>query len=99
VSLGSFVTRGLSTVPDFERTARDYMAMPEKGFDKPFFIGHGLNDADVPWSLTEPYVEELKANNEPLTFKSYDTDHSGTLLESQKDTHPFVRKLFRKGRR
>jgi hypothetical protein len=53
-------------------------------------------DADVPYALTEPYVEKLKANNEPLTFKSYDADHSGTLLESQKDTHPFVRKLFRR---
>ena len=31
---------------------------------------------------------------EPLTFKSYDSDHSGTLLPSQRDTHPFVRRLF-----
>ena len=99
VGLGSFLSRGLSSVPDFARTARDYMGMPEKGFDKPFFMGHGLNDTDVPYSLTKPYVEKLKANGEPLTFKSYEADHSGTLLRSQKDTHPFVRKLLRHGRR
>ena len=53
-----------------------------------------LVSTDVPYSLTIPYVEKLKANHQPLTFKSYNSDHSGTLLKSQKDTHPFVRKLF-----
>jgi hypothetical protein len=48
----------------------------------------------VPYGLTKPYVDKLRANHEPLTFKTYDKDHSGTLLASQKDTHPFVRKLF-----
>ena len=62
-------------------------------------FGHGLNDSDVPYALTKPYVKKLKANDEPLTFKSYEADHSGTLLESQKHTHPFVRKLFRQKRR
>src|SRR5215218_4359912 len=97
--LGSFFSRPLSTLPHFARTARSYMAMPESGFDKPFFMGHGLKDADVPYALTKPYVDKLRANHQPLTFKSYDADHSGTLLESQTDTHPFVRKLFAQKRR
>ena len=71
------------------------MAMPERGFDRPFFMGHGRNDADVPYGLTIPYVRVLRANRQPLTFKAYDSDHSGTLLASQKDTHPFVRRLLR----
>ena len=41
-------------MPNFARTARDHMAMPEQGFDKPLVMGHGLNDTDVPYSLTEP---------------------------------------------
>jgi hypothetical protein len=93
-SIGSFFTRRLDTLPNFARTAKRYMAMPEEGFDRPFFMGHGLDDVDVPYGLTKPYVDKLRANDEPLTFKSYDADHSGALLESQKDTHPFVRKLF-----
>ena len=92
--VGTFFSGRLITLPNFARTVRNYMAMPEQGFDRPFFMGHGLEDADVPYTLTKPYVDELKANHEPLTFKTYDADHSGTLLESQKDTHPFVRKLF-----
>jgi hypothetical protein len=95
VSIETFFTRNLATLPNFVKTTDTYMAMPESGFDKPFFMGHGLKDMDVPYNLTKPYVDELKANHEPLTFKTYNKDHSGTLLASQKDTHPFVRKLFR----
>jgi hypothetical protein len=73
------------------------MAMPEKGFDKPFFIGHGFRDTDVPYTVTLPYVQKLMANGQPLTFKTYDTDHSGTVIQSQADSHPFVRMLFASG--
>jgi Secretory lipase len=94
VQVEGFFSRRLDTLPRFAKTVDAYMAMPESGFDKPFFMGQGLKDVDVPYGLTKPYVDELKANGEPLTFKLYDKDHSGTLLASQKDTHPFVRKLF-----
>ena len=96
--MSDFFTRSVGSLPNFVKTVNRYMAMPEKGFDKPFFMGHGTKDTDVPYALTEKYVEELKANHQPLTFKKYNSDHSGTLLLSQKDTHPFVRKLFRRGR-
>jgi hypothetical protein len=95
VEIGGFFTRPLSALPKSSRTIARYMAMPETGFDKPFFMGHGRKDTDVPYSLTIPYVEKLKANHQPVTFKAYDSDHSGTLIRSQRDTHPFVRALFR----
>jgi predicted esterase len=70
------------------------MKMPESGFDKPFFMAHGLKDEDVPYGLTKPYVDKLKTNHQPVTFRTYNSDHSGTLLLSQKDSHPFVKRLF-----
>jgi hypothetical protein len=94
--IGNFFTRPVSSLPRFKATVERYIAMPEKGFDKPFFMGHGTKDTDVPYNLTLSYVRELKANHQPLTFKTYNSDHSGTLILSQKDTHPFVRKLFRR---
>jgi hypothetical protein len=94
VELGNFLTAQAASLPNFVRTVARYMAMPESGFDKPFFMGHGLQDMDVPYGLTSDYVKKLKANHQPLTFKTYNSDHSGTLLKSQKNTHPFVRKLF-----
>jgi pimeloyl-ACP methyl ester carboxylesterase len=96
---GNFFTRAVSGLPKFSATVARYMAMPETGFDKPFFMGHGRKDIDVPYALTLPYVRKLQANHQPVTFKTYDADHSGTLLRSQKDTHPFVRRLFAARRR
>jgi hypothetical protein len=39
-------------------------------------------------------VEPIRVRIKDATFKSYNSDDSGTLLASQKETHPFVRKLF-----
>jgi pimeloyl-ACP methyl ester carboxylesterase len=94
VNFGQWFSKALAGLPNFTRTLSDYMAMPEKGFDKPFFMGHGTKDTDVPYGLTAAYVRTLKANKQPVRFKSYESDHSGTLIASQKDTKPFVRKLF-----
>jgi hypothetical protein len=96
VDAGRFFTGPVADLPRFRQALTRYMKMPESGFDRPFFMGHGSKDQDVPYALTKLYVEKLKANHEPLTFKLYDSDHSGTLLRSQRDTHPFVRKLFRR---
>jgi Secretory lipase len=98
VDVSSFLTGDVSDLPNFSATVDRYMAMPETGFDRPFFMGHGRKDADVPYPITLPYVRRLQANGEPVTFKSYDADHSGTLLRSQRDTHPFVRRLFARPR-
>ncbi|MFG2519846.1 hypothetical protein [Streptomyces sp. NPDC048527] len=68
--------------------------MPESGFDRPFFMGHGLLDIDVPLPLTAPYVKALRRNNQPITFKTYPTDHSGTMKASLPDPLTFVRGLF-----
>ncbi len=77
------------------KTLDDYMAMPEKGFDKPFFMGHGTKDTDVPYGLAAAYVRALKANTAAGALqRRTSSDHSGTLIASQEDTLPFVRRLF-----
>jgi len=95
VNLGDFFTRRLATLPNWRAKIERYLKMPEKGFDKPFFMAHGLQDVDVPYALTAPYIATLKANHQPVTVKLYNNDHSGTLIASQKAAHQFVRRLFR----
>jgi pimeloyl-ACP methyl ester carboxylesterase len=95
VNLGDFFTRPLATLPNWTAKIDRYLKMPEKGFDKPFFMAHGRKDVDVPYALTAPYIATLKANRQPVTVKIYDQDHSGTLIVSQKAAHQFVRRLFR----
>lgn len=94
VELGDYFTKPVLTLPGFLSTLRSYMGMPEDGFDKPFFMGHGQSDTDVPYITTAAYAAVLKHNDEPVTFRTYPTDHSGTMAASLRDTVPFVRGLF-----
>jgi hypothetical protein len=48
VALGGFFMRPLSALPNFSSTVRRYMAMPENGFDRPFFMGHGRRTSTFP---------------------------------------------------
>lgn len=95
VAMGTFFTLPMATLPGFRETVVDYMGMPESGFDKPFFMGHGAADVDVPYAQTLRYATVLQANGEPVVFKTYPTDHSGTMAASLEDTIPFVRKAMR----
>ncbi len=95
VAMGSFFTLPLATLPGFRETVVDYMGMPESGFDKAFFMGHGAADVDVPYAQTLRYAQVLRANGEPVVFTTYPTDHSGTMAASLVDTIPFVRRAFR----
>lgn len=95
VAVGDFFSAPMASLPNIYPTLKDYMGMPESGFDTPFFMGHGIEDTDVPYAQTARYAEVLQANGQPVTFKSYPTDHSGTMKESLADTIPFVRKRFR----
>lgn len=96
VRVADYFTRPVLSLPGLLPTLRDYMSMPEDGFDRPFFMGHGLADTDVPYATTAAYAGALGRNAEPVTFRSYPTDHSGTLNDSLRDTIPFVRGLFTK---
>jgi hypothetical protein len=96
VAVGEFFSAPMASLPDIYPTLKDYMGMPETGFDTPFFIAHGIADIDVPYAQTARYAEVLTANGEPVTFKSYPTDHSGTMQESLADTIPFVREQMRR---
>lgn len=91
----SFAWYSKRSIPNFQGLLNDYMGVPTSGYDRPIFIGQGLLDVDVPAPSALSLVAALVANGEPVTFKTYNTDHSGALVESQADTIPFVANLFR----
>lgn len=92
--IGDILVKPTSSIPDAHAVLTDYMGMPESGFDKPFFMGQGLQDTDIILPFTLAYAARLAANQQPLTFRAYPTDHSGTMFASLPDTVPFVRALF-----
>lgn len=92
--IGSLFAKPLSTIPNIQGVLADYMGVPETGYDKPFFMGQGLKDTDIIMPSTLLLASTLARNGEPVTFKTYPTDHSGTMAASLPDTLPFVRALF-----
>lgn len=95
VLISTLFTEPMAARPGIEETLQDYTAMPESGFDKPFFMAHGGGDVDVPYAQTARYADALRAHGEPVIFKTYPTDHSGTMRASLADTIPCVRRAFR----
>jgi acetyl esterase/lipase len=94
VQVGKLFSRPLEDIPGFRDALRDYMGVPESGYDAPVFMGQGALDTDVgPGAIA--LAGHLKANGEPVEFHLYpDQDHSGTVNTSLADSDPFVARIF-----
>ncbi|MCX4098840.1 lipase family protein [Nocardia sp. alder85J] len=92
---GDLFSRPLSELPDAHTLLHDYLGLPETGYDRPLFLGQGLQDTDVLTPETLRFIAVLTANGQPVTARTYPTDHSGTVNASLVDSEPFVRDLFR----
>ena len=73
-----------------------YLRIPVSGYDRPVFMGQGLEDTTVPAPLSAQLAAEMTAAGQPLTYKTYATDHSGTMAASLPDSTPFVKAQFAK---
>ncbi|MFC9663183.1 lipase family protein [Nocardia sp. NPDC127606] len=93
-SVGSMFARPLSSIPDVHGLLTRYMGLPESSFDRPLFLGQGLRDTDVVTPETLRYAAVLQVNRQPVTFRTYPTDHDGTVNASLVDSLPFVSALF-----
>jgi hypothetical protein len=97
VNAADAFSQPVASLPRWEKTVSRYLALPESGFDRPFFIGQGTKD--LSFGGAKEYASALEQNGEPVTFRTYDDDHLGTWIEAQRDEIPFVRGLFaRRGR-
>ncbi|MFE6860659.1 lipase family protein [Nocardia sp. NPDC057668] len=94
VVIGDLFARPLAQIPDLLTLLSNYMGIPNTGFDRPFFIGQGLLDTDIIMPATLAYTTRLQATGEPVTVRTYPTDHDGTVNASLVDSVPFVRGLF-----
>ncbi|MBF6333825.1 lipase family protein [Nocardia transvalensis] len=94
VVVGNLFARPLAQIPDLHGLLARYLGLPESGYDKPLFMGQGLRDTDVITPETLRFAAVLQANRQPVTVKTYPTDHSGTVNASLVDSVPFVRGLF-----
>ncbi|MGW5435266.1 lipase family protein [Nocardia asteroides] len=93
-SVGSMFARPLASIPDLNGLLTRYMGLPESGYDRPLFLGQGLYDTDVVTPATLRFASVLEAGGEPVTVRTYPTDHDGAVNASLVDSLPFVRALF-----
>lgn len=94
IIFGDLLAKPLAALPNAHGLLADYLGIPTTGYDRPLFIGQGLTDTDILVPGTLATVAEMQANHQPLTFRSYPTDHNGTVNASLTDTVPFVRELL-----
>lgn len=93
VSIGQLLSKSVDT-PAFVDAARKILTVPTAGYDRPIFIGQGLQDIDVPAPLTLKLAADLAANKVDFAFHTYPTDHLKTVPASEADSTPFVAALF-----
>ncbi|WP_028463206.1 S9 family peptidase [Nocardia sp. 348MFTsu5.1] len=94
LDLRTLFSKPLAGVPGLPDALSDYMAIPDRGYDRPIFLGQGLLDRDVPAPLSLTLAAALAANGQPVTLNVYPKDHSGTVLTSTVDSTPWLARLM-----
>lgn len=95
MTVPGFFTAPVASIPGATDAIDGFMGIPASGYDRPVFLGVGMQDRDVPPSLTLRFSEKLIANGQDVTLKVYpDSDHSGTVLTSTPDSTQFLARAF-----
>ncbi|QCQ91439.1 lipase family protein [Rhodococcus sp. SGAir0479] len=93
VSIGDLVARPLDS-PALTGALREMLEVPTTGYERPMLLGQGLTDEMVPAPLAAKLATELTAQRQPVTLRTYPTDHIQTMRASLPDASAFVRALF-----
>lgn len=95
MTVPGFFSGPLAGIPGYLEAVDQFMGIPDAGFDRPIFLGVGLQDRDVPPDLTLRFHDRLVANGQPVVLKVYpDDDHGSTVLASMADSTPFLAARF-----
>ncbi|HNP58539.1 MAG TPA: lipase family protein [Gordonia sp. (in: high G+C Gram-positive bacteria)] len=92
---GSWFSAPLNSIPGVLGALTAYMGTPVTGYTRPIFLRQGTQDIDVPAASALVLYTQLKVNNQPVQLHVYDTDHSGTVYASIRDSTPFLAAIMR----
>ncbi|MEU7141688.1 lipase family protein [Nocardia sp. NPDC046473] len=94
VEVKQMITRPVSE-GNFPAIAHEVFDIPMTGYDRPLFIGQGLQDQDVFPEMTAKLIADLEAHGvHPEAHLYPDKDHLATVLGSLPESVPFVARLF-----
>ncbi|WP_344184952.1 alpha/beta hydrolase family protein [Nocardiopsis tropica] len=92
----SYFTKDLTTLPGAAEAVDRYMGTPTSGYDRPVFLGVGLQDRDVPVESSIALAAALRKSGAQVELHQYpNADHSGAVLESMKDSTRFLARIMK----
>lgn len=95
LTIPEFFSAPLNSVPGLPAALEAYMSTPTSGYDRPIFLGQGLQDRDVPAQSTLTLYDQLTADNQDVQLRLYpEQDHSGTVLASLPGSTPFLARIL-----
>ncbi|MFC7615065.1 lipase family protein [Actinokineospora soli] len=92
VDLATMFTKDLGD--PFKQAWGSVFDVPVTGYTRPLLVAQGTQDQTVPQALTEQWVRDLRNNAQPVTYKTYPADHTGSLTASLSDSLTFADTLF-----
>ncbi|HTM85627.1 MAG TPA: lipase family protein [Mycobacterium sp.] len=94
-TLNELFSAPMSSLPGIDDALDSFMGTPTQGYDRPIFLGQGLQDTDVPALSTLTLHQQLMDNNQDVELHLYPTeDHSGTVLASMPDSTGFLQRVL-----
>lgn len=89
------LARPMQQIPDFYGLLRGFMGTPDRGYDRPVFLGQGLLDLDVPAPFALSLAAQMSMNLQPPELHVYPTeDHSSTVQASIPDSTAFLQRVM-----
>lgn len=86
----------LRDIPNFYGLLHTYMGTPDRGYDRPVFLGQGLRDLDVPAPFALSLAAQMTAQGHPPELHVYPTeDHNSTVGAATGDATAFLRRIMR----
>ena len=94
-TLNELFSAPMSSLPGVDETLGRFMGVPVEGYDRPIFLGAGLQDTDVPAVSSLTLNQQLVDHNQDVELHIYPTeDHSGTVIASMPDSTRFLQRVL-----
>ena len=92
--LNELFTKPVASIPNIRPVVAAYLGVPDRGYDKPVFIGQGLLDTTVVLPYTLDFINRVQASGQNVTVRTYPSDGQGTAAAALPDASGFVERIF-----
>jgi hypothetical protein len=92
--LNELFTKPAASIPNLRPVVEAYLGVPDRGYDKPVFIGQGLLDTTVVLPFTLDFINRVQTSGQNVTVRTYPSDGPSTAAAALPDASGFVANIF-----